>query len=249
MDHSRQFRAVPKKSSSSPITDMCQQRLKHWRHRDPNTLSGTTTESWHTVRGIVPRARRGLAGEFAMPASIIWPVAASHRHLFRVHGLRALRLSQPLCCCFALSAWPLRRRQANCPWKRTAFICRLPVFVFRLPTIRLGKKRYARCRRTTSWKRGRRSVALFYAEPQHCVCIFIGTQQAYNKYLKLLSQPLKPTDNVAPDYKTQAGVLLSGQPLRQSTRGDPTTLSDLSEHPLPSLLRDRRGSRMAHAVK
>jgi hypothetical protein len=31
---------------------------------------------------------------------------------------------------------------------------------------------------------------------------------------------------VPPDYKTQAGVLLSGQPLRQSTKGDPTTLSD-----------------------
>jgi hypothetical protein len=31
---------------------------------------------------------------------------------------------------------------------------------------------------------------------------------------------------VSPDYKTQAGVLLSNQPLRQSTRGDPTTLSD-----------------------
>jgi hypothetical protein len=45
-------------------------------------------------------------------------------------------------------------------------------------------------------------------------------------YLKILNQPLKPTDHVPPDYKTQAGVLLSGQPLRQSTRGDPTTLSD-----------------------
>src|SRR5712672_531851 len=27
-----------------------------------------------------------------MSASIIWPVAAAHRHLFRVHGIRALRL-------------------------------------------------------------------------------------------------------------------------------------------------------------
>ncbi len=50
--------------------------------------------------------------------------------------------------------------------------------------------------------------------------------QAYNRYLEILSHPLKPTDDVAPDYKTQAGVLLSGQPLRQSTRGDPTTRSD-----------------------
>ena len=70
------------------------------------------------------------------------------------------------------------------------------------------------------------AVRYLYAEPQHCVCIFVGTQQAYDSYRKILSQPLKPTDNVPADYKTQAGVLLSGQPLRQSTRGDPTTLSD-----------------------
>jgi len=70
------------------------------------------------------------------------------------------------------------------------------------------------------------AVRYLYAEPQHCVCIFVGTQQAYDRYRELLSQPLKPTDNVPADYKTQAGILLSNQPLRQSTRGDPTNLSD-----------------------
>jgi hypothetical protein len=70
------------------------------------------------------------------------------------------------------------------------------------------------------------AVRYLYAEPQHCVCIFVGTQQAYDRYRNLLSQPLNPTGNVPADYKTQAGVLLSNQPLRQSTRGDPTTLSD-----------------------
>jgi hypothetical protein len=70
------------------------------------------------------------------------------------------------------------------------------------------------------------ALRYFYAEPQHCVCIFVGTQQAYDRYLKILNEQLKPTDHVLPDYKTQAGVLLSGQPLRQSTKGDPTTLSD-----------------------
>jgi hypothetical protein len=74
---------------------------------------------------------------------------------------------------------------------------------------------------------GRAKAARYsYAEPQHCVCIFVGTQQAYDRYLKFINQPLKPTDNPAPDYKTEAGVLLSNQPLRQSTRGDPTNLSD-----------------------
>jgi len=70
------------------------------------------------------------------------------------------------------------------------------------------------------------TMRYLYAEPQHCVCIFVGTQQAYDRYRDLLSQSLKPTDNVPADYKTQSSMLLSNQPLRQSTRGDPTTLSD-----------------------
>src|SRR5205814_9919214 len=45
-----------------------------------------------------------------------------------------------------------------------------------------------------------------YAEPQHCVCIFVGTRLAYDRYLKILEQPLNPTEHVAPDYKTQSGV-------------------------------------------
>ncbi|HLJ00566.1 MAG TPA: hypothetical protein VKT76_12685 [Bradyrhizobium sp.] len=70
------------------------------------------------------------------------------------------------------------------------------------------------------------AVRYLYAEPQHCACIFVGTQEAYDRYRNFLSQPLKPTDNVPTDYKTQSSILLSNQPLRQSTRGDPTNLSD-----------------------
>ncbi len=70
------------------------------------------------------------------------------------------------------------------------------------------------------------ALRYLYAEPQHCVCIFVGSQQAYDRYRDLLSHSLKPTDNVPADYKTQSGILLSNQPLRQSTRGDPTNLSD-----------------------
>ena len=66
----------------------------------------------------------------------------------------------------------------------------------------------------------------FYAEPDHCVCIFVGTAQAYDRYLKFINQPQKAADDMAPNYKTEAGVLLSNQPLRQSTFADPTTLSD-----------------------
>jgi len=62
-------------------------------------------------------------------------------------------------------------------------------------------------------------VRYLYAEPHHCVCIFIGTKDAYQSYRSILSQPLPQADDVAADYKTQAGALLAGDPV------------DISGHP------------------
>jgi hypothetical protein len=69
-------------------------------------------------------------------------------------------------------------------------------------------------------------VRYFYAEPQHCVCIFVGTAQAYQTYRNILSQPPDQPDVVSPDYKTQAGALLSGQPVWLNTLNDPGSLAD-----------------------
>src|SRR5712671_4166120 len=41
-------------------------------------------------------------------------------------------------------------------------------------------------------------VRYLYAEPQHCVCVFIGTNDAYQNYRGILSQPLPQPDDVAP---------------------------------------------------
>ena len=160
-----------------------------------------------------------------MSASIIRPVAGRHRH--PVHGIRALRLfaAVVLSCCasglvaaqtpappsleknsFYLSSAGFHAQFANDPAAQKALRA-LPAHQFVAKGV--GEE-----------------LRYFYAEPQHCVCVFVGTQQAYDNFREILRQPLKPADNMAPDYKTQAGTLLSGQPLRQSTRGDPTTLSD-----------------------
>jgi hypothetical protein len=56
-------------------------------------------------------------------------------------------------------------------------------------------------------------VRYLYAEPRHCVCIFIGTKNAFESYRSILSQPLAQTDDVSADYKTQAGALLMGDPV------------------------------------
>jgi hypothetical protein len=65
-------------------------------------------------------------------------------------------------------------------------------------------------------------VRYLYAEPLHCVCVFIGGKDAYLNYRDILSQPLPQADDVAPDYKTQASALLTGEAIGIDTIGDDT---------------------------
>ena len=54
------------------------------------------------------------------------------------------------------------------------------------------------------------NVRYLYAEPNHCVCIFVGTQANYQDYRDILERGLPQADDVSPDYKTQASALLYG---------------------------------------
>lgn len=65
-----------------------------------------------------------------------------------------------------------------------------------------------------------------YAEPVHCVCIFIGTQAAYENYRDILAKPVDQPDNVAPDYRTQASALLYGDPYDWTSLNQPTSIAD-----------------------
>jgi hypothetical protein len=56
-------------------------------------------------------------------------------------------------------------------------------------------------------------IRYLYAEPQHCVCVYIGTRDAYTNYREMLSQPLQQPDNVAPDSKSQTDAILMGDPV------------------------------------
>jgi hypothetical protein len=64
-----------------------------------------------------------------------------------------------------------------------------------------------------------------YAEPNHCVCIFIGTQEAYLNYRDILAKPVDQPDNVAPDYKTQANALLNSDPYDFHSVDEPNSLA------------------------
>jgi hypothetical protein len=56
-------------------------------------------------------------------------------------------------------------------------------------------------------------VRYLYAEPLHCVCVFIGTKDAYQNYRDILSQPIQQPDNVSADYKSQVSSVLAGDPV------------------------------------
>ena len=69
-------------------------------------------------------------------------------------------------------------------------------------------------------------VRYLYAEPNHCVCIFIGTQANYQDYRDILAKPVDQPDSVAPDYKTQASALLYGDPYDYDSLNQPDSLAD-----------------------
>jgi hypothetical protein len=162
-----------------------------------------------------------------MSASIIWPVAAAHRHLFRVHGIRALRLFPAVVLLLCASVLAAAEAPSRASLDKDSFYLSSAGFRVQFANDPAGQKalRALPAHRFVASGVGA-GLRYSYAEPQHCVCIFVGTQQAYDNYREILRQPLKPTHTVSPDYKTQAGVLLSNQPPRQSTRRDPTTLAD-----------------------
>jgi hypothetical protein len=162
-----------------------------------------------------------------MSASIIRPIAAGYRLLFRGNGITIMRLLPAVALLLHASTLVAEEPPGKPFLDRNSFYLSSAGFRIQAANDPAGQKalRTLPAHRFVASGVGE-ALRYSYAEPQHCVCIFVGTQQAYDRYRKLLSQSLQPTNDVAPDYKTQAGVLLSGQPLRQSTKGDPTTLSD-----------------------
>ena len=56
-------------------------------------------------------------------------------------------------------------------------------------------------------------VRYLYAEPQHCVCVFIGTKDAYQNYRDILKQPIQQPDDVSADYQSQVSAVLDGDPV------------------------------------
>ena len=70
------------------------------------------------------------------------------------------------------------------------------------------------------------NVRYLYAEPNHCVCIFVGTEDNYRDYRDILARPLTQVDDVAPDYKTKASALLYGDPYDWDNLNQPDSIAE-----------------------
>ena len=162
-----------------------------------------------------------------MSASIIRTAAARHRRLLQVHGISALRQFAAIVLLCSASGLVAAQTPTPPSLEKNSFYLSSAGFHAQFANDPAGQKAMRALPAHQFVAKGAgEELRYFYAEPQRCACIFVGTQQAYDNYREILRQPLKPADNMAPDYKSQAGMMLNNQPLRQSTRGDPTTLSD-----------------------
>jgi hypothetical protein len=162
-----------------------------------------------------------------MSASIGRPDAVRHRHPVRIHGAGGLRLFAAVLALFGAAGLAAAETPGQPSLEKNSFYLSSAGFRAQFANDPAGQKALRALPAHQFVAKGAGDdLRYFYAEPQHCACIFVGTQQALDNYREIVRQPLKPADNMAPDYKSQAGMMLNNQPLRQSTRGDPTTLSD-----------------------
>ncbi len=145
-----------------------------------------------------------------MPASLIRPAASGRSRPFRARALGVFPAIVLLLCASLLVALETPSKPFL---EKNSFYLSSAGFRVRLANDPAGQRamRALPAHRFVMHKVGD-EVRYLYAEPQHCVCIFIGTQANYRDYRDILSRPLPQPDDVSPDYKTQAGALLYGDP-------------------------------------
>jgi hypothetical protein len=160
-----------------------------------------------------------------MFASTTSPSAAAPRHS-RAHGARALALSAALAL-LTCASWLAALEPPSKPFlDKNSFFLTSAGFKPQFADDAAGKKalRALPPHRFVIHANGG-DARYLYAEPRHCVCVFIGSSDAYQNYRAILSQPLPQADDVAPDYKTQASALLTGEAIGIDTIGDDTVAS------------------------
>ena len=159
-----------------------------------------------------------------MSASLIWPFVSCRSRPFRSRAFGVFPAIVLLLCASLLVALETPSKPFL---EKNSFYLSSAGFRVRLANDPAGQKamRALPAHRFVIHKLGD-EVRYLYAEPQHCVCIFVGTRQAYDTYRSILSQPLQQADDVSPDYKTQAGALLYGDPYDFNSLNAPDSIAD-----------------------
>src|SRR5258705_2709257 len=159
-----------------------------------------------------------------MFASLIWPAALGRSPRL---GLRAFGVFPAILLLLCASLLVALETPSKPFLEKNSFYLSSAGFRVRLANDPAGQKamRALPAHRFVIHKLGD-DVRYLYAEPQHCVCIFVGTRQAYDTYRTILSQPLQQADDVSPDYKTQASALLYGDPYDFNSLNAPESIAD-----------------------
>src|SRR5882757_2502039 len=173
------------------------------------------------------RHKRAPQRRSVMSASMIWPIASGHRRPACARGARAFGVFPALVLLLCASLLVALEMPSKPFLEKNSFYLSSAGFRVQLANDPAGKKAMHAlpAHRFVIHKLGD-EVRYLYAEPQHCVCIFIGTRQAYDTYRNILSQPLQQADDVSPDYKTQASALLYGDPYDFNSLNAPDSIAD-----------------------
>src|SRR5258708_38126371 len=162
-----------------------------------------------------------------MPTSLIWPVLSGHSRPFRTRGARAFGVFPAIVLSLCASLLVALETPSKPFLEKNSFYLSSAGFRVRLANDPAGQKamRALPAHRFVIHRDGG-NVRYLYAEPNHCVCIFIGTEANYQDYRAILGRGLEQPDVVAPDYKTQAGALLYGDIYDWNNLNQPDSIAD-----------------------
>jgi hypothetical protein len=159
--------------------------------------------------------------------SAIWPVVSGHSRYFSSRGAWAIGIFPAIVLLLCASLLAALETPSKPFLEKNSFYLSSAGFRVRLANDPAGQKamRALPAHRFVMHNVGG-IVHYLYAEPQHCVCIFVGTQANYQDYRDILARPLAQVDDVSPDYKSQASALLYGDPYDFNSLNAPDSLAE-----------------------
>jgi hypothetical protein len=162
-----------------------------------------------------------------MSVSTTWPMAPSHARIRGSRGVRALRLFPAIALLLCASLLVALETPSKPFLEKNSFYLTSAGFRVRLANDPAGQKAMRALPAHRFVIHNADGVVHYlYAEPNHCVCIFVGTEANYRDYRDILARPLTQVDDVPPDYKTQAGALLYGDPYDFNSLNAPDSLAE-----------------------